>query len=516
MKTIIYNFIIISYLTKVATLTTHAQAGYLDLPFGNGGIVTTDFGSMADYCFSVAMQSDGKIVAAGHSFNGFDFDVALVRYNNDGSLDNSFGSLGMVNTAIASDDDYGASVAIQSDGKIVVAGSANFGSAGGFALVRYNSNGSLDNNFGSGGIVTTAFGNYGASGNSVTIQSDGKIVVAGTSNNGSDDDFALARYNSDGNLDTSFGSLGMVTTAIGSDDDYGASVDIQSDGKIVVAGTGNGTGNYGLGEFAIVRYNSNGSLDNNFGTGGIVTTAIGSFGDYGRSVAIQSDGKIVVAGSKGENYGNPGDFALVRYTGNGSLDNSFGSGGIVTTAIGSFGGWGGSVAINSNGKIVVAGTGDPGNPGFFALVQYNSDGSQDNSFGYGGIVTTAVGNVDSYGNSVVIQNDGKIVVAGLSYIGSGYDFVVARYYGDNAVAIAENITEGNIFSVSPNPFTKEITLHNDGNGEVVIFDMMGKEILRQKTFGTETIINTSQLASGLYLLHYMEGNKTENIKVVKF
>lgn len=201
-------------------------------------------------------------------------------------------------TPIGTGYDEAYSVAIQSDGKIVVAGYGVFGSGGDFAVVRTNSDGSFDSSFNGTGKVTTPIGSSLDQAYSVALQSDGKIVVAGFSL-GSNLDFAVVRYKSDGCLDTSFNGTGIVTTPIGSGDDLGQSVAIQSDGKIVVAGYSDGgspeTGtNY---DFAVVRYKTDGTLDDSFNGTGKVTTPLGARRDTGSSVAIQSDGKIVVAGT---------------------------------------------------------------------------------------------------------------------------------------------------------------------------------------------------------------------------
>jgi uncharacterized delta-60 repeat protein len=271
-------------------------------------------------------------VVAGMSFNGSNNDFALVRYTTNGALDLTFGTGGIVTTPIGSGNDGAYSVAIQTDGKLVVAGYSYNGTNYDFALVRYTTNGALDLTFGTGGIVTTPIGSGNDYAYSVAIQTDGKLVVAGNSSNGgSNSDFALVRYTTNGALDLTFGTEGIVTTDFGGPIDYGNSVAIQTDGKLVVAGnSGNGASNS---DFALVRYTTNGALDLTFGTGGIVTTDFGGYGDVGHSVAIQTDGKLVVAGWSYN--GNISDFALVRYTTNGALDLTFGTGGIVTTSVGS-------------------------------------------------------------------------------------------------------------------------------------------------------------------------------------
>ncbi|MEO7319254.1 MAG: choice-of-anchor D domain-containing protein, partial [Chthoniobacteraceae bacterium] len=404
------------------TFNTNAAApGDLDIGFAAGGIVMTPIGSIADFGQGVAVQSDGEILVTGYSRNAdTDYDIALLRYTASGALDNGFGTGGKVIVDLGRRDDRGQSVAVQSDGKILVAGySRNANIKADIALLRYNPDGSLDSGFGTGGIVTTTIGPVYDYGFSVAVQSDGKIVVAGTSLNAAFDfDFALVRYNTDGSLDNGFGTGGIVTTPIGSGNDSGRSVALQSDGKILVAGDSRvGSNN----DFALVRYNTDGSLDSSFGTGGIVTTLIGSIYDYGNSVAVQSDGKILVGGASSSGTNNY-DFALARYMTDGTLDSSFGTGGIVTTPIGGDD-FGQSVAVQSSGKILVAGYSRVGSA--FALARYNSDGSLDNGFGTGGIVTTEFGQ----GYGMALQSDGNILVTGWGSADGHYAFALLRYNG---------------------------------------------------------------------------------------
>ncbi len=247
--------------------------------------MTTDFGG-TDIANAVVLQSDGKIVAVGQDSS----DFALARYNADGSLDSSFGTGGKVTTDFGGSDAALAAV-LQPDGKIVAVGT----SAADFALARYNTDGSLDTSFGTGGKVTTDFGGTDQAWAAV-LQPDGKIVAAGLASA----DFALARYNTNGSLDTSFGTGGKVTTSFEGSDQARAVV-LQPDGKIVAVGWDNGV------EFALARYNTDGLLDSSFGTGGKVTTDFGG-SDAALAAVLQSDGKIVAVG-----FANTTDFALARY-----------------------------------------------------------------------------------------------------------------------------------------------------------------------------------------------------------
>src|SRR6266536_426685 len=342
----------LALVTAVLPGAAVAAPGDLDPSFGSSGKVTTDFGG-SDAASAVAIQTDGRIVAAGRSGSG---DFALARYNVDGSLDPTFGSSGMVMTDFGGSDAASA-VAIQPDGRIVTAGRSG---SGDFALARYNADGSLDPSFGSGGKVTTDFGGFDLA-LGVALQSDAKIVAAGQG--GSSFDFALARYNADGSLDTSFGSGGIVTTDFGFGSGFGGALAIQSDGKIVAAGRAGS-------DFVVARYNGDCSPDASFGSGGIVTTDFGGLlFDAAFAVALQSNGKIVVAGSA---LGTSADFALARYTTDGNLDASFGSGGKVTTDFGGFDVASG-VALQADGKIIAAGQGGSGSD--FALARYQGDTS---------------------------------------------------------------------------------------------------------------------------------------------
>jgi uncharacterized delta-60 repeat protein len=411
-----------------------AAPGDLDPSFGSAGKVTTDFG-VNDGAGDVGIQPDGKIVAVGSSSG----DFALARYSLDGSLDSSFGIDGKVTTDFGRDD-AASGIAIQGDGKVVVAGNTGlFGGEADFAVARYNPDGSPDPSFGVAGKVTTDFASGDDLAFDVALQADGKIVVAGRADHTTTRDFALARYDPDGSLDASFGSGGKVTTDFtgGPGVDIALGVTIQGDGKIVAAGWSGPPTN-----FALARYNPDGSLDPNFGGGGKLTTDFGS-DDFARDVAIQSDGKIVAAGWSGQPEFR--DFALVRYNGDGSLDTGFDGDGTVRTDL--FGGTDDlahSVAIQANGKIVATGSTQASFVapvlGGFGLARYTMEGSLDTSFGTGGRMTTDFGpGVDS-ASGVALQGDGKIVTAGSSSL---RDFAVARYLGDStAIEVSVDVRPG--------------------------------------------------------------------------
>ena len=406
-----------------------AAPGGLDPTFGTGGKAITPVGTGTDAGRSVAVQSDGKIVVAGYSRNGNDSDFAVARYLASGQPDPSFGG-GQVTTDLGTDNDVGYSVAVQSDDKIVVAGYTGSGSGVDFAVVRYNTNGTVDLSFGVTGKVITDLRGDGDFGSTVALQTDGKIVVAGCSYNGFNDDFGVVRYNTNGTLDSTFGFGGIVTSDFGDTGDFGYSVAVQSDGKIVVAGESDAGGDY---DFTVARYLPGGSLDSGFGTSGRVFTRMGDANSAANGVVVQSDGRIVAAGYSYN--GDDTDFAVARYLANGALDSSFGGGtGKANTDIGTSTDYGNAVAVQGDGKILVAGEKWNGHDWDFALVRYRADGTLDSGFDTDGKVTTAVSSGSDRGFSVALQSDGNILVAGsaVSTTGSDVDFAVVRYDGDPA------------------------------------------------------------------------------------
>jgi uncharacterized delta-60 repeat protein len=392
--------------------TLSGSPGDLDPTFDGDGKVVTDFGGW-ESAMGVAVQADGKIVAAGGTYDSVanTSDFALARYNADGSLDSAFGSGGKVRTEIVPNGfAWAYAVAIQRDGKIVVAGSAAAADDD-VALARYNPDGSLDSTFGLDGKVVTNLGQsdyaYG-----LAIQPDGKLVVVGqTAALMADRDFALARYNPDGSLDATFGGAGFVITP---SLDSAESVVIQPDGKIVAAGFADDTaGSVSLG---LARYNPDGSLDASFDGDGTVETR-DLWG--AASVALQTDGKIVATAGG----------MIARYTASGSLDPGFGSNGTSTA-----GGWATVVLVQADRKLIVAGiTGSLEDNDFF-VARLLQDGSPDIAFGQNGQVQTDLG-ANSYDSvlAATLQADNRIVVAGSTRPNRDSplrDFAVVRYLSE--------------------------------------------------------------------------------------
>jgi uncharacterized delta-60 repeat protein len=414
-------------------LASPAQAnpGDLDPGFGTGGKVTTDFAGGPDEAFALAVQPDGKLVAAGGTAGPGLGNFALARYNADGSLDASFGTGGIVTTSFGEAGNVAFALAVQADGKLVAAGvvDTTSGTESDFALARYNPDGTLDPSFGAGGLVTTDFAATNDQAEALAVQADGKLVAAGFTDVFAGSDFALARYNPNGTLDPSFGTGGRVTTDIGGSIDQAHALVVQGNGRLVVAGIADNS-SLGSGfDFALARYRPNGRLDPSFGTGGKVTTDIAG-DDTARGLAMQANGRLVAAGFARSAF--TADFALVGYRSDGKLDRSFGTGGRVTTDFtGSVGfDQANALVAQADGRLVAAGFAiDPGTLlSDFALARYTSNGSLDPSFGTGGRVITDFTGGDDAARGLGLQADGKLVAAGVTAVaGTCCDFALARY-----------------------------------------------------------------------------------------
>jgi uncharacterized delta-60 repeat protein len=436
------------------TLETPAAPGEIDPSFGNGGKVFTSIGKRDLYGSAVAVQADGKIVTAGTSKSVSSVDFALARFNADGSFDATFDGDGKVKTYFGGSNVYVTAIAIQTDGKIVAVGNIYVGGQSIFALARYNSDGSLDTTFDGDGKVTTAIGTA----NAVALQADGKIIVAGYGRNGSNNDFALARYNSNGSLDATFDSGGIIFTDFGSDYDIANGVVIQADGKIVAAGY---SYYYSQAQFALARYNPDGSPDTTFDGDGKLVTAPDGNNNYANTMAIQADGKLVAAGYRRINNSSVEEFAVIRFNTDGSLDTSFdGDGKVFIGFSGSiiYGVQAGAIAIQPDEKIVTAGAAN----GSFALARLNGDGTLDPTFDGDGKVNTSFYYTSGI-RDIALRADGRIIAVGDGSIESGRATYLVSYNNNGTLdATFDGDGKLTIATGFSNDRANDMTLQADG------------------------------------------------------
>jgi uncharacterized delta-60 repeat protein len=514
----------------------YTPSGSLDPTFGTNGQVVTDFNGRSDRAQGVAIQADGRIVVVGTSFANGQGDFALARYNSDGTLDSTFGTGGELLTDFGISDAEADAVAIQADGSIDVAGFSGPGKGGSgndsITLARFQSNGTLDSAFGTGGAVVMQIAGRSSQATSLALEGDGKIVVAGNLANGIYFDIGLARFNSDGTLDTTFGNSGTVDSTFVSfgitQYAFAYGVAIQADGKIdiaggvsfgfsvlrytaagvldptfgsggvstlgsgqanalaiqpdgkILAGGGSGSSSDTNTDFTLDRFNADGTPDASFGTSGMSLTDLGG-GDVASALLLQSNSDIVLAGTSTQIVQAPsinfrGDVGLARYAPAGGLDSSFGAGGkIITTLLGSTDSPAASVAIQQDGKLIAAGT--TGLTGFrdFAVARYNTDGSLDTTFGNGGRVTCSFGGDDTAAD-VVVQPDGKILVAGSSDQETGIELAVVRLLADGSLDPTFG-TAGEVTIASARASAAALL----GNGQILL---AGSTLVRLNTDGS--------------------------------
>jgi uncharacterized delta-60 repeat protein len=400
--------------------------GVLDTSFGGDGRVRTSFGSEAALASTVLIRPDSKIVEAG---GAGDLKFAIAQYELGGTLDTSFGGDGRATAGFGGRECTGeeTDAVLDALGRVVVAGSTGC-RHGKFALARFMPDGTLDDSFGGDGKIVTAFGPECVSrAFGVAVQSDGKIVAAGARGFTCPNvKFALARYHDDGSLDVSFGDDGRITADFTPRWDIASDVAVEQNGGIVAAGTAAIERDHA--RFALARFLPDGTPDDSFDGDGRATTFFGQCPANGTTMGVGAGGRIVVGGWAG----CISKFAIAAYSDDGSLDRSFGAGGRVTTR---FPGVRcsdqiGDVAVQTDGKIVAAGYAvcaeDATTTFEFGLARYQPGGDLDTSFGDEGTVTTGFRGANALAHGVALQDDGRIVAAGLA----GTRFALARYLAE--------------------------------------------------------------------------------------
>lgn len=498
--------IILLQFSFIKTAQAQLPAGTLDTTFSIDGKVITAVGTLGDEAHAVTIQTDGKIVVAGSTKVGALNRFALVRYNSDGTLDNSFGTSGMTNTICGPGNNIARAIVLQTDGKIVVVGNQENQTYSQFAIARYNTSGTLDNTFGSGGKTLTHL-DYGFDlAYAVAIQPDGKIIAAGVSYdtlfNG---EFGVVRYNTNGTLDNTFGIGGKVRTSVGTPWDQAQAVVIQPDGKIVVGGRTST-------QMALLRYNANGTLDATFGNGGIVPLAVGTTGDIINALQLKPDGRILAGGvtQSGTDY----NFILVQFDTNGNLDPNFGISGLV---LADYGGTDDlfALAVQNDGNIVAAGSSGPSTNTEFTIARFDSIGNNDYTFNNQGFVTTPFGTGSAGAYAVALQSDGKIVAAGSAINGTYNNFVVARYFDQPVLVGVNELENNNSFTISPNPAGNVVSMSSNSNiDKVEVTDLFGKEIFSSVQNTSSLKIETGNWANGVYFVKCTSAQKSITKKLV--
>ncbi|MCX7261869.1 MAG: hypothetical protein NTX67_03625, partial [Burkholderiales bacterium] len=426
-------------------------------PPPGAGMVIVPVGLSSDSVSATTLLADGKILMAGQSSNGSRSDFSLIRLNANGSLDTSFSGDGKVIIRVGATDDSVSDMTLQADGKILVAGTISNPSKA-FGVIRLNTNGSLDNSFDSDGMAMFFDLDGANNGRAITLQADGKIILAGYREDYFRNiDFCLIRLNANGSLDTSFDGDGKAIIPVGvrTRFDYVSDMSLQADGKILVLGTSYNS-NTTDSEFSLIRLNTNGSLDTSFDGDGKAFISVGTSWDLASTIKLQTDGKILVTGNSFVSSVES-RFSMIRLNTDGSLDTSFDTDGKV---IGMSGESGSTITLQSDGKILVLTSGSV-NPSF-GLIRLNANGSRDTSFDGDGKAIVSVGTTWFAPTNINLQADGKILVAGSSHNGGNTDF--------NLIRLNANGSQDTSFSLTPASYTLGGTVDYNENSSAITLD----------------------------------------------
>lgn len=483
-----------------------SQAGTLDPTFGTSGIASLPVG----YGSSLAIQQDGRIILGGG--NGGIF--LLARFYPNGVIDSTFGDDGIAQVITGLGLNQNESIGLNAEGMIMMGGtSLNNSGEWNMALARFNSDGTLDESFGDNGEVLTSSIVDGTtiSGYAIAVQADGKTLQVGRGLlNLGGQGFAVIRINNDGSLDNVFGNGGGVIEPIGNPNPGALCALVQADGKILMGGY-----SYSVPApscFALMRLNANGTLDNSFSDDGKVTTYFGGGGSSGSSfdadvyyaMALQPDGKILMTGIAALGA-NPDVYVpIVRYNTDGSYDQSFGSGGKLLTTIPGFEeatAYG--ITVQNDGKIITAGecSNDVFHDKTIFFTRHLPDGKLDSTFGEGGITIMKPDSLtDNTVRDVIMQEDQKILAAG--WFGTGAK--VMRLLSGLEVGISDpNLA--NDYGIFPNPTSTTIHLQLPSTPTTItLFNLLGEKVGEEKVSGGEVTMNVSDLPAGMYVVRAKE------------
>lgn len=527
----------VSLLLFALVINLRAQPGSLDPSFGDGGIVTTDLANNSyDMLNQIVIQSDNKIVAVGMVGT----TAVVVRYTEAGAIDNSFGNNGSIlipgNASLPFTN--AKSVAIQSDGKLIVgvmAFNQNYVKAD-FKVARLLPNGAMDNSFGSNGIVTMDFRGLSDELNVVLIQPDGKIIAVGRSDSSINENpyfvsaLTIARFNSDGSPDMSFGQNGTVVSM--SRKNYTLRTPITagltSKGNLILACNGQHASYGSAYDVLFVSYKSDGTVDSSFGRNGKVAYGNSVDDSFIGNFKILPDDKILLCLGYSKSY-SPYTQAILKLNEDGTRDLSFGRGGFVQTLFDQiYSSSAQDLIVQDDGKIVL--TGDIltawGGKGSLSVSRYFSNGTLDSSFGVNGLSIVPAAYSNSYGSSIAQQADGKIVVGGQNIPVTSYypDFMIARFNNDVAEThlIAGNTNNAIIkstISIFPNPATDILHvrgLSNVARTTIMLTNNSGIPVKKMTTGGQSSVsINVMDLKPGIYFLSVSTETHTQTLKFIK-
>ncbi len=494
-----------------STLIKAQTAGDLNTDFGTDGIQQFAPSPSFDQPNAILVQPDGKILTIGRArIDGQKYHVYISRHQANGTLDNSFGNEGIISLLpFANYDNNVFDAKLLDDGKIIICGYL-FGGANNWKpfLMKLNNDGSYDTNFGNGGYMSYDYAGVTIA-DAMAIQNDGKIVMVGYISNPSDKT-AVMRYTANGERDNTFGDNGMLILDVpNAFDSDGFDIDIQSDGKILATGIYTNKTNFDYEGF-IARINTDGSIDNTFGNNGFAVGNMGEGHDFLSRIYAHKDGKIYVGGHSWITNGPPAlwyNFCMLRLNSDGSLDNTYGNAGVASIKYKEAGNYCKDFVVSETGKVYAVSNyeNQPEQVYDISIFSFDENGMPNNTFGDNGIVNLGIENfTDAVGN-IAFYNDSSLLVCGAtSTTSASSDIILANYWSDIEF---DNITEPNSIDKTrlkayPNPTNKLLTLTSNthkGMYEAKVYNLMGAMVLKQ-TLHLPGILNVETLPNGSYIV----------------
>lgn len=497
---------------------TNAQDGTYDSSFNDDGLLEIVFDSAHQYYVSSAIQSDGKIISVGRVGTVSNRNILLVRVNSDGTIDNTFGTNGKFYLHIKYLENFYSAqkITLQEDDKILISGYADFFNSYyyDFYVLKLNTDGSVDSSFGENGITIVDFG-YRDFGRSLALNTDGSIILTGyihDVDNQHDTRFAICKLKSNGSLDSSFGVNGKSVKDV--DGNLNAFLSaILADGRILVCGNYN-TGITEISNIVLLRLFPNGKVDSSFGKDGIVLSGFNSQYSNVRTMEVQKNGQILLAGH--DSFPDK-DAVMMRLNKDGSKDRSFGHNGVVslTSPVGN--NTINDLIVQEDNKILVSGSNmnSHNNPGFL-LNRYNQNGSLDLTFGTGGVLVPDFHLYSMGAKNIHLQKDGNIILGGSGEISrQGHSIIIARIKSGLDSNQFGNPIEKNHFVINGNPLNKnstiEFSLWKDETITIEMYDISGKLV--------STILNNESVSKGSHKLplntprHLAQGMYTIKISI---
>jgi uncharacterized delta-60 repeat protein len=490
------------------------QPGDLDLTFGQDGLVTTDAGNLGldDGANVIKQLSDGQLIIAGRTrttgFPPYQSDLMLAKFLQNGTLAASFGQNGFVVSDLGGASEGFVDLYERDNGHILAAGTSNQVGIYEHLLMQFTEVGGLDVAFGDGGNVYNGQVTSGSVLTSLSVNQQDEFLVTGTANG----DVMLAKYAPNGYAVDTFGTSGNVVFDFGHIESVTESA-IQTDGKVILAGTQAESGNP---EDAIVtRLHPNGDLDLTFNDSGWVDLALSSKNDRPTDLKVLSDGKIMIIGFTTNQAETAFEIFALRLMPDGTYDNSFGSNGVARYDIGSGDDYASAVVLQPDGKAIIGGTTSDGNNSNFCLIRINEDGSLDPTFGNNGVVITEVSSDYDGIADIELQADGKLVVGGTARVGNNDDIALARYHTGLNTSVVEVADRAEI-SVYPNPATDFLSISAEVKLErIELIDALGRNVLSQAPNALQIQIDISSLPNGIYLLRATDGERMFSTQVMK-